>query len=528
VVLWQWRQLCWQRAVGLLVILAAAAGVWQMESAFHRQDYFVHARGENFLEMVKYPSQIKGLIGRDLPLRPIPAEQVNFCDKVEMGVALVRAVTLPQYAKLVMPDVHPQVHGAVVRYDPPPLPLYFAPLALFIVWGIALSLARLPSWPYACLLIWVAAGTVPLLLTNRVDSHRILLFVIPFSIWAALGVREAARVLRAAKVPQLVQHCVGALLLATVMCSDVNLLYDPSPPAPTAMETMFDEVGRIAGPVRIAWDSDHREVGLLQLHMLERMRRDPQWHGSFLPEGLRIHINTERNTFPPEVYVRDLHRMLDEATVLLAPAERFRGVAAALQRLGVRVAERGSSSFRVLRLDAGAQATGVPDEEVEPLPTIVIPPTPTPVPLRGGPQISLTDLEPVKTDFGFAPPRVNRAWNGPEISLGGVTYDRGIGTHAWTRMTYEVPANATEFQAVVGLADSRGDCPKASVTFEIWDQSGRRIYDSGLIDGASPPRALRVDVRGKRQITLVVTDAEDGIDCDHANWAVPVFLVGSP
>lgn len=523
----QWRHIWWQRLLGLIVIGIAVAAVWQVQTEHRRAHYFVHARGETFLEMVNSPGQMKSLVGRDLLDRQLRPGPPSMCEKVELGAALVRGVTLPQYLHLVSPDLHPALHGDVIRYDPPDLPLYHAPVVLFIVWGAAVSVSRIFSWPHACLLIWFALTTPPLLLTNRVDAHRTLLFVIPFSLWAAIGVREAARVMRESRLPAAVGHVIAALLVATLVLSNFRILYYPSTPEPRLVDVMNREVMSIRGPVWIGWDWDHRDVGLLQLRMLERMRREPDWKGLLLPEAIRINVKNEGKRSPSEVYIRDLYNMMDSATVLLAPAERYREAAAALQRRGARVAERGTDFFRIIRIDRGEAATGVPDRAIEPLPTIVIPPTPTPIPLGSGPQVSLTTLPASEVEFGFAEPRLNRAWNGPPISLGGVQYERGIGMHAPTRMEFEVPEGAVQLQAIVGLADTIGDCPKAAVTFEVRNERDELLYGSGLVDPATPPKPIRVDLRGARTIALVLTDAGNGIDCDHGNWAEPSFLLGT-
>jgi hypothetical protein len=285
------------------------------------------------------------------------------------------------------------------------------------------------------------------------------------------------------------------------------------------------EIEQMRAPVLVAWEWDHRDVAWVRLRMMERMRKDPQWRGEFLREALVMGLKDKGNTSPAEAYVRELFRLLETNTVILAPAESFRGAAAAVRARGARLAERGAGNLRFFRIDGGEAATGVRDEEVRPLPTIMIPPTPTPIPLRGGPQIPLTDLKPTEIKFSFAEPRINQAWNGPPISVGGVVYDRGIGTHAWTRMTYLVPKDATGFQVIVGIAGSAKECDKASVTFELRDQNNTLLYDSGLVDSTMPPKLVHVSLQGATAITLIVTDGGNGIDCDHANWAVPAFLL---
>jgi hypothetical protein len=139
--------------------------------------------------------------------------------------------------------------------------------------------------------------------------------------------------------------------------------------------------------------------------------------------------------------------------------------------------------------------------------------------------MSLTDLTPLETKFGFAPPRVDRSWDGGAIVMGGVVYRHGLGTHAWCQMKYSVPPDAKAFESVVGLSDSARQCPMASVTFEIRNDDGSILYDSGLVDGTTAPSVAYVELRGNKTITLAVTDAGNGADCDHANWGEPVFIL---
>ena len=523
--LWQWRQLWWRRALGLVLIGIVAISVWRFEGSVGRQGLFLHARGEQFFSVLENPASIESLIGHKVPNAPRPGAAVDFRGKLELLYVFLQT-TVPQYVNLVTPHVDRPMGGVILGIDPPPLPLYYAPAVLFLLWGMLYSFARLPAFPHLCLFAWVGGATVPLLLTNRVDVHRLMLFVIPLTIWTALGVRDAARLLSAAKVPRLLQHLIAVALVVMLVYSNIHLLYySPDQiPQPTAGPVLVSEIAAIPTPVTLGWDWDNREFAWVQLHMLERMRTNPHWRGVRMPQGLRLELQAEGGD-PGEVALRNVQQVLKTNTVLLAPAARFQKAAAALQRRGLRVAERGTPAFRFIRIDGGAAVTGVPDDEVKPLPTIIIPPTPTPIPLQGGPQISLTELEPRDVSFGFAAPRMNHTWEGGIIRMGGFTYERGIGMHAWARMTFAVPPGATALQAIAGLSDSIKECSKASVTFEVRDDKGKVLYDSGIVDSASPPIAVHVDLHGTTAITLAVTDAGDGIDCDHANWAVPSFLL---
>jgi hypothetical protein len=354
-----------------------------------------------------------------------------------------------------------------------------------------------------------------------------MLVVVPITIWAGLGIREGMRTLRAAAMPALVQHLLAAALIGSAVYSAIHVLYmDPAqnqaPPIGTALAA---EIGAIKGPVVLGMEWDHREVAWIHMHMLERMRKDPTWKGTMMPEATLHGVSKERGSDPSEFELRNLRRMVDSATVILAPADHYRAAVSAMQRLGVRASERQAGTLRFFRLDSGAQATGVPDTELKPLPTIVIPPTPTPIPLSTGPQVSLSQLTATKIEFGFAAPQIDREFDNPPIMLGGVRYDKGIGMHAWTKMTFPVPPKAVALQAIIGIADKVRENPRAAVVFEVLDQTGAVLFSSGLVDGSTPPTPIHVDVRGKTAVTLSVGDAGNGIDCDHANWAVASFVL---
>jgi 4-amino-4-deoxy-L-arabinose transferase-like glycosyltransferase len=522
---YQWRQLGWQRLLGLALIAGAAAAVWHIEGSFHRQGYFLHARGEQFFELIKGPDYINALYGRQLVPPHLRAGQFTFADKVQLlGRALL--ITVPQYLTLVLPALSPPGRGAVINIDPPPLPLYYGPIGLFVVWGLLHSLRRWRSWPHAFLLVWVVAGTVPLLLTNRVDSHRAMLFVIPFSFWAAFGVWEAARIMTVARVPLYMQYALALALMFSGVYGLVNLLYYPRPPQSPVSLALATELANVPGRVAVAADGWQREVGWADLQMLERTRRDPARKSWLLDEGM---LNQLQWRIPvPEVSIRQLRRATAGATILFLPANNFRQAAAALFADGLRVTERGLPEFHLLRVDEGEQATGLAPEQVPALPTPVIRPSPTlppPVVLRSGPKRWVTEYQPLQVKYGFAAPREDRTWDNSPLRMGGIEYAHGIGMHAWSRVTYPVPEDATAFQAIVGLSDGVRECDLATVTFEIRDDKDQLLYDSGLVDNSVPPRAVDVPLRHTKTITLIVTDAGNGIDCDHADWAQAAFML---
>ena len=49
--------------------------------------------------------------------------------------------------------------------------------------------------------------------------------------------------------------------------------------------------------------------------------------------------------------------------------------------------------------------------------------------------------------------------------------------------------------------------------------------DSGPVDVSTPPKLASARLEGTPSITLFVSDGGNGIDCDHANWAEPSFVL---
>jgi hypothetical protein len=81
---------------------------------------------------------------------------------------------------------------------------------------------------------------------------------------------------------------------------------------------------------------------------------------------------------------------------------------------------------------------------------------------------------------------------------------------------YRLAGKYRTFLADVGVDDEVGD--GGSVIFQVW-ADGSKLYDSGLMTGGTPARSVRVEVSGRAELTLVVSDGGDGDASDHADWA---------
>ena len=96
-----------------------------------------------------------------------------------------------------------------------------------------------------------------------------------------------------------------------------------------------------------------------------------------------------------------------------------------------------------------------------------------------------------------------------------------------------VPA-AILFTAQVGIDDEVSDTAGSAI-FQVWSRE-TKLYDSGVVTGADPAEAVRVDLTGRTELRLVVNDAGDGPASDHADWAEarcdtnapPILTISAP
>jgi hypothetical protein len=144
-----------------------------------------------------------------------------------------------------------------------------------------------------------------------------------------------------------------------------------------------------------------------------------------------------------------------------------------------------------------------------------------------GKVVQLADLEPLSQYASFAPMTKNTTFDGFPIVFKSVYFNKGLGMHATGRATYAVPAGATAFWAVAGLPDNTARCEQGSVVFELRDQTDRVLYRSPTIRTGEDPAHINIRLEGVMSLTLVVDDAGDGPDCDHAAWGAPSFILGS-
>ena len=156
--------------------------------------------------------------------------------------------------------------------------------------------------------------------------------------------------------------------------------------------------------------------------------------------------------------------------------------------------------------------------------------TPPPGPVdSGGPDTAppppptyLSDLTLEVVSNGYGPLEKDmsvgeiNAGDGTALTLNGVVYKKGLGAHAASEINVNLGGQYKTFIADVGVDDDAAMA--GSVRFVI-SADGMSLFDSGVMTGASATKSVSVNVTGKKQLKLVVSDGGDGISFDHADWA---------
>ena len=124
------------------------------------------------------------------------------------------------------------------------------------------------------------------------------------------------------------------------------------------------------------------------------------------------------------------------------------------------------------------------------------------------------DLANVTQDYGT--PHAGKSVDSSPLTLSGIVYPHGLGTHAVSRLLIELQGSATHFDAMAGVDDEKKGA--GSVQFQVF-VDGKKQAETPVLHGGDAPVPVSVDLTGAKRMTLVVTDGGDGNDSDHADWA---------
>jgi hypothetical protein len=505
-------------AIAVLIVLL-------FQAHFRATSFYFAARGEQFFAMLgtKYwPDEVRSLQVISLATKPLtPGEMIG------VAIELVRQVTGPQLWALVDPFV--STAAGPVATSPNPFhddPLFLriiAPTLIPFVFlglgGIAVAKRR---WLTATLLIWVLACSASVLLSNRVDDHRLLFLVIPLSLWAAFGISLYARALGVIRLPGSVVVGIASAYCGLVVLARSGTMYDPrdqeNPMIAAIREVVRDLPER---DVTLMVDMFHRDTALLRLGLW----RDSIVNGkriTWLSPHYKDALDRGTILYRPQIATEMAKPVKDGATLVLPYAPRYQQAASHLARQSLSVFSRSVGPYNFLVVNTHKEPyssrvqRAILPEIPEEHPSSLVLPAATGVPL--------SSITPLSRKFGYSEMRLNRTWGGSPILMGGKVYESGLGIHSPTTLRYSVPIGATSFQAIIGIDDDALACARGSARLILRDQQGRLLHQTGVITNPRPT-VVSVNVVGVKELEIDVTEADDGRDCDHVNIADALFVV---
>ena len=128
----------------------------------------------------------------------------------------------------------------------------------------------------------------------------------------------------------------------------------------------------------------------------------------------------------------------------------------------------------------------------------------------------LETLDLSKMTSGYNTAQAGKSVDGHPLTLDGVAYPHGVGTHAPSAVTVNLHGAATHFASVVGVDSETGGA--GTVTFTV-SVDGKVAARTPLMHGGDKPQLISVDLTGAQTMALKVGDGGDGINSDHADWA---------
>jgi alpha-galactosidase len=131
------------------------------------------------------------------------------------------------------------------------------------------------------------------------------------------------------------------------------------------------------------------------------------------------------------------------------------------------------------------------------------------------------NLETMET--GWGQPHANATINGRPLSLGGIIYPHGVGTHASSVYDINLFGMVLQFDALVGIDDEVEKNP-GSANFKVY-KDGLLVFESGVLREHQTPSKIKIDLRGANHLRLVVDDLNDSYSWDHADWCMAVFTL---
>ena len=128
--------------------------------------------------------------------------------------------------------------------------------------------------------------------------------------------------------------------------------------------------------------------------------------------------------------------------------------------------------------------------------------------------VLVTELPVLRADQSYKKPMVNESVEGRFLTSGDRLYKNGLGTHAPSHVTYELPEDADSLFIGAGIDDEVYDHGSAVFMIHL---DGERVWTSRVLQGRDKPAFVALPVNGARKLELI-TDPDGDNNSDHTDW----------
>ncbi len=141
---------------------------------------------------------------------------------------------------------------------------------------------------------------------------------------------------------------------------------------------------------------------------------------------------------------------------------------------------------------------------------------------------SLTPTNPSSEWQGYAVMKNNLSITGQTLTVAGYQTANGIGTHANSRIVYNLGGQYSTFTGSVGRDDAADNCSCGTMRLQfIIKADGETKFTSALLTPTHGKESFSVNVTGKSQLELIVNDGGDNVYGDHADWLDAILYCGA-
>jgi len=137
-----------------------------------------------------------------------------------------------------------------------------------------------------------------------------------------------------------------------------------------------------------------------------------------------------------------------------------------------------------------------------------------------------TDLFGGADDLGMRfPPRMDQNYRGDPLRSGGLEWNRGVGVHAPSRITWRLDGAWRELRGWVALDDSALENQFHGSAIVRVHVDGEQVWESPVVRGGDSPLAMpAIDLAQASELILEVDAATEAFVSDRANWLRPILV----